>query len=238
VVEQVALCVSQYNPLITVNKVPCWPSQPRWEQIVNGDSLRKSGVDLEAEYKPSGARSFTLRKGTDADFDIVVLGISVAALSGICDELYRDDKNFANMIDNSRTTMTQAFQIWMSKDLKTDLLWPFSQDFIMSTYVEPLDTYADMSHLTKAENWAPNSNLRSIQYFCGVLEDERTTPKEDQKTANARIRLNAINYLQNDAGRIWPGVLKRGNFDWGALVDLKGKTGEDRFDSQFWRANF
>jgi uncharacterized protein with NAD-binding domain and iron-sulfur cluster len=202
-IEQVQLEVQKYDPLIPVPlnsmrgaPLLCWPKEPRWEQIREGDALKRSGIDLEMT-NPLRAPGKTLHRGND--FDIVVLGISVAALPSICDELYRDDQNFRDMIDYSRTTMTQAFQVWSNQDLKAGLGWPYSEDFIMSAYVEPLDTYAAMNQLIAAEDWPPEAGLQSIHYFCGVLKD---VVGEDQAGATARAKSNAINYFENDAGVI------------------------------------
>lgn len=233
--EQVQLNVPTYNPLIDVDKLPCWPSEPLWCQIEDADDLESAGVDLETEHSPKGSQKKTLRIGKD--FDLVVLGISVEALKDICGELYQDDPKFRAMIDNSHTTMTQAFQLWMNEDIKT-LGWSFGNQFIMSTYVEPLDTWADMSQLMAAEDWPSSANVKSIQYFCGVIKDRNTNPPEDQKEANERAKQNAIHYLENDAQVIWPKAINGGAFDWDLLVDPDNGTGQDRFDSQFWRANF
>ena len=61
------------------------------------------------------------------DFDLAVLGISVAALPAICEELIKDRDNpgFRTMIDNSHTVMTQAFQLWLNRPL-AKLGWPFT----------------------------------------------------------------------------------------------------------------
>ena len=112
VIEQVKLNVTEYNPLIDVNGLPCWPSVPKWDQIIDADKLKN--VDFEADHAPDGCEKKTLYLGKH--FHIVVLGISIGALKDICGELYRDDPKFRAMIKSSRTTMTQAFQLWMNKE--------------------------------------------------------------------------------------------------------------------------
>lgn len=233
--EQVKLKVPRYKPLVDVKKLPCWPNEPLWDQIEGGDELKHDCVDLETDHSLKGSEQKTLYLGKD--FNIVVLGISVEALKDICGELYQDDPKFRAMIDHSRTTMTQAFQLWLNKDVKS-LGWGFGNQFIMSTYVEPLDTWADMSQLITTEDWSPDDNVESIQYFCGVIEDLDTNPPEDQKDVTARAKRNAIDYLEDDVGVLWPFAMKRGHFDWNILVDPYLRRGKRRFDSQFWRANF
>ena len=237
VVEQVKLNVAEYNPLVTVKDLPCWPSEPKWQQIEHGEKLRKKGVNLEETPNPLNHKPTTLKRGED--FDSVVLGISVAALPAITKELINDTKNprFKAMIDNSATVQTQAFQLWMNQDLVQGLKWKFNQNSVAGTYVEPLDTYCDMSHLISRENWPPQYNLDSIAYFCGVLKDKKDKPEETQESADKEVHKNAINFLKNDAHGIWPAAqLKDFNWDW--LIDPKNQAGSKRFDSQYWRANF
>ena len=126
-----------------------------------------------------------------------MLGISVAALPPICQELIEDEGNprFRAMIDNSHTVMTQAFQLWLNRPLH-GLGWPFHNNSIMTAFVEPLDTYANMSHLIPREAWPPEARVENIAYFCGVLEDR---PDDTQERVNERTRANAVAYLQRDA---------------------------------------
>ena len=149
-------------------------------------------------------------------FDQIVLGIPVGALRPICAELINDPRNprFANMIENSHTVMTQAFQLWMNRPLHA-LRWPFHDNSIMTGYVEPLDTYANMSHLIPREDFPPEERVESIAYFCGVLEDHRG---DTQARADARAREGAVEYLERDAKRIWPGSMDRHGFGWRYLV--------------------
>src|SRR6266540_1147396 len=234
VIPQVRLKHGDYEPLVDVNRLGCWPAEPHWDQIVDGEQLRDRGVNLEWEPNPLGHEPEILKKGEH--FDLAVLGISVAALPPICRELIEDDGNprFRAMIDNSHTVMTQAFQLWLNRPLH-GLGWPFRNNSIMTAYVEPLDTYANMSHLIPREAWPPEARVESIAYFCGVLEDR---PDDTQQRADDRTRANAIAYLQRDANVIWPGSSDRhGSFDWRLLVD-EGRQRSERFRSQFWIGNF
>ena len=96
--------------------------------------------------------------------------------------------------------MTQAFQLWLNRP--TDRLgWPFREKSIMTAYVEPLDTYADMSHLLPAEAWPADERVDDIAYFCGVIEEREG---ETQESANEHAHDNAIEYLERDARGIWP----------------------------------
>jgi len=239
VIPQVQLKGSEYEPLVAVEDPECpdcWPNEPRWEQIVDGEKLRERGINFEWEANPLRHKPLTLRRGKDKDFELVVLGIPVGALEPICGELVEDAGNpgFAAMLKNSRTVMTQAFQLWLNRPLQR-LGWQFSENSIMTAFVEPLDTYANMTHLLPREAWPRRMRVEDIAYFCGVLEHR---PDETQQDADERVRTQAIDYLNDDVHAIWRESTTRKGFDWRLLVDQDRGKGPKRFDSQFWQANF
>jgi uncharacterized protein with NAD-binding domain and iron-sulfur cluster len=221
-----------YEPLVEVCGLPCWPSEPLWEQIVDGDALRKSHVNLELDDPPDPPDPCTLRRGEQ--FEDAVLAMSVGSLMPLCQELYDNSAKFARMIDNSYSVATQAFQVWLTEQLVPGLGWPFADDSILSSYVEPMDTYCNMSQLLDREDWPPADQVQDIAYFCGVLSDE---PDEKQPQATKRARHKGVTYLGRDSGTVWPKADPDGSFDWGYLFDHHPHEGEARFDAQYWRAN-
>ena len=237
VVPQVELTVSEYSPLVNVNDLECWPSVPHWKQLKNGTKLKNEGIHFENQINPLNHKPQTLKKGED--FDLVVLGISVGALKHICGELMDDKDNprFKAMIDNSRTVRTQAFQIWASQDAVTGLGLPFNPAGVAGSYVEPVDTFADMTHLLPREAWKPPFEPQNISYICGVLSDEAGKTQAD---ADALVKKRAIEYLNKNIEGIWPDSVVSKNdpdFNWDLLVDADGGVGAERFNSQYWRAN-
>src|SRR4029079_1510432 len=72
-----------YAPLIEVKGLPCWPSEPLYDQLDQGDELKRAKENLENWWTrwPNVATK-TLRRGVD--FDEVVLGISIGAYPYIC----------------------------------------------------------------------------------------------------------------------------------------------------------
>ncbi len=234
VIPQVELKGGEYQPLVNVEELECWPSEPLWDQIVDGEKLHEREVNLEWDANPLGRAPLTLRRGKD--FDLLVLGISVAALAPICGELIDDTHNprFREMIENAHTTMTQAFQVWLHRPLER-LGWQFAENSIMTGFVEPLDTYANMTHLLGREAWPRAMHVQDIAYFCGVLEDRSG---ETQQEADERVRADAEAYLGAQVETIWPDSATRNGFDWRLLVDEGRGNGPARFNAQFWRANF
>jgi uncharacterized protein with NAD-binding domain and iron-sulfur cluster len=218
IVPQATVRDGEYRPLVDVKGLPCWPSEPDWSQLVEGEKLR--GIDLEREPNPLGREPVTLRRGED--FDTVVLGIPVGALPPICSELAAANPRFADMLEHSHSVMTQAFQLWLKRDA-AELGFPYPAGTLASCYVEPLDTYCDMNQLLAREDWPAEAGLRQIAYFCGVLQDQGVST---QAEADGLARTSAMEYLQRDVKRLWP--------EWGPELFVGG----DGFDSQYWRGNF
>jgi len=233
VVEQVELQGASYDPLLMVNGLECWPSQPDWKQLRDGQQLKARGVDFEREVNPLGRDTQTLVRGED--FDSVVLGIPVGALPQICGEIAERHAPFATMLEHAVTVRTQAFQLWLAKTPE-QLGWPDSQDAVAGCYVEPLDTWCDMTHLLGREAWRPRDGVQGLAYFCGVLDDRAG---EDATAATERVKENAIAFLAKQIGPIWPnGVGRVGAIDWSLLADPgRSRTGPARLGAQYWRAN-
>jgi uncharacterized protein with NAD-binding domain and iron-sulfur cluster len=223
-----------YRATFELDGVSCWPSEPDWDQLVNGERLRGAGIDFEAggvDVERAATRS--LRRGED--FDEVVLAIHVAALPSICSQLVADEGNprFAKMLRDTRTVMTQGVQLWATKSVD-ELGWPYG-GAVASAYVEPLDTYCDMSVQLPREKWDPSLNIRSVAYYCGILEEQTG---DDEATLAARVRSTAIKYMNESSLSQWPNATTPSHeFDWSLLYDPMNRSGSERIDAQFLRAN-
>jgi len=170
--KQVALMpgLDEYEPLVMVKGLPCWPSTPNFEQLVDGAKLKESRQNLEsAQCTWPVAENLQLKRGRD--FDQVVLGISMGAIPAICPELIAKNKQWAQMCANVLTVETQGVQLWLRATL-TDLGWP-GPPSVAGTYAEPLDTWADMSDLLKFEDWPAGTPPVSVMYLCGPLRHMR-----------------------------------------------------------------
>jgi uncharacterized protein with NAD-binding domain and iron-sulfur cluster len=234
-IEQAKLApgLSEYRPLAGVEGLECWPSEPLWDQL----EPAAQGREFELALNPLERGKQTLersRPGERKDFDEVVLAIPVGALKPICQELIDHDERFAAGIRNAVTVQTQAFQVWANRSA-AELGWEHEENSVAGCYVEPLDTYCDMSHLIPRESWATSAGVRTIAYLCGVLDDrEGETPEQ----ATGRVKRNAIDFLKNDMTSLWPLAKQAdGSFDWSVLVDGDERNGNERFDAQYWRAN-
>jgi uncharacterized protein with NAD-binding domain and iron-sulfur cluster len=229
---QVRLRTQPYDPIIRVDGLRCWPSEPRWDQLEDGARLRERGVNFEYECNPLGLEPLTLRAGED--FDQVVLGISAGALPAICGELAGANPRFGRMLDHAATVMTEGMQLWLCQEASR-CGWQF-ESAIATSYVDCADTYSNMSQLLERERWPGSECPRDVVYLCGVLDHEHVDTQHD---ADRRVRANAVNFLTNDAKALWPTLVDgAGEFDWAGLFDSSGAKGEARIDAQFRRANF
>jgi uncharacterized protein with NAD-binding domain and iron-sulfur cluster len=232
----------EYDPLYDVDGLPCWPSAPLYDRIEGGEALRRSGQNLEASgsmWPDVEAR----RLEVGSDFDRVVLGISIGAFPTICKQLIGAHKPFAKMVEHIKTTQTQAVQLWLKSDL-AGLGWRLDSP-VLDGFADPFDTWADMSHLLPRERWPMEGAPRSIAYLCSRLEDDAPrSPSAGSHVVDeqgARTKKNAIAWLRESAGNLWPGAMdmaKGRAFDWSQLVDPEGREGEERFESQYWQATF
>lgn len=241
---QAEILDGEYCPLVDVRGVPSWPSEPDWEQLKDGHRLAAEGWAFESFWDRRRERAKRLEVGTD--FDFVVLGVSIGAIPRVCSELIDRDPIWRAMVSNVKTVATQCFQLWMNEDMR-QLGWDDGPP-TMSAFTEPFDTWSDMTHLARHEDFPVPP--RAIAYFCNVLPDEPGAidagpdsegPGERQLR---RVRDNAIEFLEENVAHLWPKARDtHGGFRWEVLVDPgegKGEPGPDTphpIDSQFFTAN-
>ncbi len=224
----------EYDPLVDVLGLRSWPSEPLYDQLVQGDEIKAKGIDLES-YSADwpDVEELELKKGTD--FDHVVFGLSIGAVPVVCPQLVTQNQAWSDMVTYVKAVRTQAFQYWLTPDIKQLGYQPAidgtdgGERAVLGTYVEPLDTWADMSQLIPRETWkVPVGN---VAYFCGVMRNDQNL---DDVIALAK------QYTEQDLPRLWTLSAPGGEFDYQLLAvnDPDGQyTNEQRFRSQFFRAN-
>lgn len=253
--QQVALKegVSDYQPLVLVNDLECWPDRPNYAQLnpKQAELLQQNKINLESSwsdwpdiYKQHFGQTLpqkNLQKGKD--FDKVIFGISISALPHIGKSLLEQDPKLALMVNKVETVATQAYQVWGHKSLN-ELGWKDTSDDheepVLSGFVEPFDTWASMDQLLDKESWPVDNEPKNVAYFCSVLPIDVYPPTNDYAFPGQcadQVKSNAINNLKESMYNLWPSVAQPGSFDWSVLVDLDNQSGVNRFDSQFWRAN-
>jgi uncharacterized protein with NAD-binding domain and iron-sulfur cluster len=228
----------EYEPLYSVKGLPCWPSQPLWEQLVEGERFQREGVDLENFFSKShDVEKVVLQVGRD--FDSVVLGVSIGALPHVAAEVIENSPRLRGAVENVRTTATQAVQLWLRPDLQ-GLGWQGPSP-VVGTFAKPFDTWADMTHLVPRESFEPGE-IGNIAYFCGHLPDPELLAGvvDPHVAANRNTRENTIEWLDKYTAPLWPRATRAdrpGGLDYELLVDRAGRPGVSRLDGQYVRAN-
>lgn len=235
---------NEYRPLVNIRGLPCWPSQPDYEQLVDGQRLKQENWEFESFWEHRKVRTQTLR--VVDDFDFVVLGVGIGAIPHVCRELVAQDTRWQAMVAHVKTVATQAFQIWLNESMEM-LGWTHPPTSV-SAFAQPFDTWADMRQLLPEESWP--TRPRAVAYFCSVLPS--TMAPSDfcdphyLRTRQEEVQQNAVNFLNRDIKHFWPkAVDDLGKFRWQLLLDpIVQHNGSppmaadaSRFRSQFWTAN-
>jgi uncharacterized protein with NAD-binding domain and iron-sulfur cluster len=230
-----------YAPLYDVGGLPSWPSEPLYEQLADADRLR--GIDLESYYTGyNGVRTITLEAGRD--FDTVLLGTPVQTLPFLCHDLPRWNERWRRMIQEVKAVQTLSFQVWLSRTTE-ELGWAGPALPLLSLYVQPYNTWSDMSQVLKREAWPPSDTPRSVSYFTGAQPGPDAPPPPDDRdfpvrmTANARAA--ALTFMQQNFTTLMPGAVSDDAppaVRWDLLVAVEpAPGGEARFETQYWRSN-
>lgn len=246
-----------YEPLVDVKGLACWPSTPQYGQIVpaQAELLQAKNINLESfwsDWPEVYAAAFgrplpqvVLQRGRD--FDLVIFGASAASVPVLAPRLVERSPALQAMNAAVKTVATQAYQVWLTKDL-AGLGWTTqardpehaNEEPVLTSFSEPYDTWASMEQLIAREAWPPGFEPKNISYFCSALPMASYPPRSDHAfpaECKAIARAGAVNQLDTEIGALWPEAVTRAGFRWDWLVDEDGGTGQARFASQYWRAN-
>jgi uncharacterized protein with NAD-binding domain and iron-sulfur cluster len=238
VVPQVKMKAGPYEPLVEIpykgKPLDCWPDRPLFDQLARGTTKKVQQADFEHAVNPLGVEErTTLEAGKH--FDVAILAVPPPVQEEICKPLIGLSGRYAAMLGKTKTVITQAAQLWLDRTPE-QLGWKWTSNSLMSMYVEPIDTYCDMSHLLPCEHW-PGDDVRHIAYFCGVI---RTAEVSTPAKAAAAVRRYTQEFLEQDAGRMWPNVATNPDgtgFNWNRLVAPDDQIGPARLGSQYLRVN-
>jgi uncharacterized protein with NAD-binding domain and iron-sulfur cluster len=230
-----------YSPLIDVRGLPCWPAQPDYSQIVDGERLAAEAWNPESFWDRRRVARKTLRVGRD--FDFVVLAVGQGALPHVAADLLARDRRWRRMAESVKTVETGAFQLWLTKSVAA-LGRPGAKGITLTGFVKPFDTWADMTHLLPGEDWPEGRTPRSLAYFCGSLPSGPELPDRDDTGYPAVrrewARREAVGFLERHAGHLWPRAVRPdGGFRWELLAapGTQRPAGPARFATQYWTAN-
>lgn len=230
----------EYQPLVDINGLECWPAEPLYEQIKDAGAL--AGVDLESYYQrsPNGSERDLV---AGQHFDRLVFAIPIGAVPFLCRELLDHSERWREMTEHVTSVQTVSFQTWTKKDLAA-LGWPYPSP-LLSLYVEPLNTWADMSQVIDREAWPEHLAPRTISYYTGPQPGPKFAPEpheepDFERTQYDRAKELALEYLRTSLTTLMPDAAASTDgpaMNWNLLVDPQNRKGEARFDAQYWRSN-
>lgn len=254
--------VEAYEPLTTdpASGLVGWPHRPHYAQLAQGEALEKHDLDhrpsLESYWTDweAPARK-TLHRG--ADFDEIVMALSIGALPVTCDELLKANSRWAAMVEKVPAIQTQAFQVWLReplKELAVDVPDEATDVFIGANYLAPASAFADLEHLLKWEGWPEDNKPGAILYFCGAMPENPVPPPFDDHQypgrQKDRVKWQAAQLLQAAASPMMQGATVQARnpacgdpvgFDFGllSLIDpsLNPENAFSAINDQFFRAN-
>jgi len=239
--RQATLKNDVYEPLVNVKRLPCWPSEALYDQLMEGEELKRRRINLESYWADwDDVEQLTLVKGRD--FDEVVFGISIGAVPILCDELIQAHPEWRDMVRHVETAPTQAFQAWFLPDT-AGMGWQYWQEELplVTAFTEPMDTFADMSHLLLREEWPSTQSPGSIGYFCGPMRDPGLPPPSDHRFPSEQLQVvyeTALQFMDESCLKLLPHTaISNGKFDFALLADTQKGIGEERFKAQYFRVN-
>lgn len=207
----------EYDPLVMVAGRPCWPAAPLWQRLEQGEELRDADADLEADSCEHKVGEIEVKVGRD--FDFVVLAVGVGAIPQVAGQILACQPRWRAMTRHVKTAATQSFQLWLTRDL-IDLGWR-SETQIAAGGAKPFDTFCDMAHVVPEEGWleAEHEVPATAVYFCGVLPDDPSLGGPNlERAQQARVRDNALRFLNGTAANLWPGFAGNDAFDWNVVA--------------------
>ena len=235
--RQATLKGGKYSPFISVENLDCWPSEPLYDQLKEGDELQQGRVNLESFWSDwKDVEEITLEK--NKDFDRIVFGISLGSVPFLCKDLVLANSRWKDMVDKVETVRTMALQVWFNEDLES-LGWK-DKSPVLDAYADPLNTWANMSHLIGREAFPKGNQPKTIAYYCGPMTGP--TPHEQQSNVplqeDNRVKKDALAWFEQNIGHLMPSLRSSSNgINWDLLCASNNKKGLERFEEQFWRGN-
>ena len=195
----------QYQPLVDIKGVPCWPAQPDWSQLEGGERMRQEAWQLESHWDKRRVATKELTVGRD--FDFVVLGVGLGAVPHVAAEIVQRDHRWQRMTRELKTVATQALQLWTHEPVK-ELGWQHDP-ITLTAFTSPFDTWADMTHLVAEEDWPDDDKPGSVAYFCNVLDERQVvaaepTADDHPLRVHQTVEQNARRFMDQDLPTLWP----------------------------------
>ena len=209
-----------YSPLIDVGGLPCWPNEPRWEQLVAPD--RRAAAYENRLLAPPSVGEARLDR-----FDAVVLAVPVAELPYVARSVIAARPRWARMIERVQPIQTAAAQLWWSTAPPRQVT--------ATALRSPLETWADLSQTLWTEAW---TTPKAVTYLCGPMPTPPLPSGPDEAFVHAQeaaARQMVRGAVAERLAEVWPERLDAGAPRWSDLVG--DADGEARLAEQVIRAN-
>lgn len=224
-VDLVAGAAGDYDPLVHVEDLPCWPSQPLWSQIVDGTRYEQEGANFEARAEDGNwapvSRS-VLEYGQD--FDTVICAMSVGALPHVAADLIANRRGWDAMVDQLEIVPTISMRLDFNRD-RLALGWRQTSALLSGWRSVPFTTWEDCTAWINLEDWRVASSPRNVATYCGVY-----SPALSLAGQEAQVKA----WLDERLGQLFPRAMSAPDtFDFDLLCAPDGVLGEDRLEAQW-----
>ncbi|HVZ31864.1 MAG TPA: FAD-dependent oxidoreductase, partial [Polyangiaceae bacterium] len=243
-----------YEPLLPIDRIECFPTRPRYEQLEQGTELQGSkellpcGYDLESNWTEwRDVREDVLRVGED--FDVVILAIPPPAARCFTGDLARQSPAWADMLRHVTGVPTIAAQFWLTRTLP-ELGWTDERTGgkgppLILGYVQPLAAAAEMSSVIAHEPWPPGEpKPQSLLYLCGPMLAPPGMPGCCEQSSayieasRAAALEQSLGWTERDLAYLLPRAAHAdGAIKWSCFASPQPASGSARFDAQYFRAN-
>ena len=232
-VEWQATPKADYQPLEQVMGITCWPEEPFYDQLEEGEELRGRDVQLGSYWTDWQGRMDDLRLGED--FTDVLLSIPCVAMPQMCAELAAADPRWEAMLSHIKTNRPFIMQAWFDRTM-AEMGWPHGS-LNGDTGSEPFNLPTTMNAILAREGWPEDATPKTLIYYSGIWPDDPDEPAPPDTAYPAKVhgefRQAAIGFFDTVAGRFQPDVVGPEGFDWTALTAPPELEGEARIDAQF-----
>lgn len=220
--------VAEYEPLIKVKGLPCWPSRPLYPQIVLGDDPVIQAIDFESPESPE-VEELVLRAGVD--FDDVLLAIPPPALVRPARELAAREPRWQNLLDRTHSCAVIGAQLWLTPTWSQLVGGPGRAAAGALTATE-LPRWANVSSVVPHEAWPRELRPGALASLCGPRPDQAAA--QSGSSSREHVRDVVLTWLKSHPRALWPeaSLADTHELNWEILLDPQGRAAEHRLAAQ------
>lgn len=215
----------EYEPLIKVKGLPCWPHRPLYGQIVLGDDPVIQAIDFESPESPE-VEELILRAGHD--FDDVLLAIPPPALLRSARELAARDPRWQALLERTRSVAALGAQLWLAPTWAQLAGGPARAAAGVHARTD-LPRWANLSTAIAYEAWPRDLWPGTAAALSGPRPESG-----EPGTTREHVRDVAMTWLKSHPRAVWPEATlpDMGELNWELLLDPQGRAAEHRLAAQ------